>query len=81
VPASASSLQQARGLARHDLVRFKDGQIVRGWDSWNLGALLKQLGARTPNVRKVSAVGPPAEARGGNVDGAVVRREMLDGTR
>ena len=26
-------------------LEFKDGQIVRGWDSWNLGGLLQSLGA------------------------------------
>ena len=26
-------------------LEFKDGRIVRGWDSWNLDGLLKQCGA------------------------------------
>lgn len=26
-------------------LEFRDGQIVRGWDSWNLGGLLQSLGA------------------------------------
>lgn len=26
-------------------LEFKDGRIIRGWDSWNLGGLLRQLGA------------------------------------
>jgi len=26
-------------------LELKDGQIVRGWDSWNLGSLLNELGA------------------------------------
>lgn len=32
----------ARGLT---WLEFRDGQIVKGWDSWNLGAVLMQLNA------------------------------------
>ena len=39
----ASNRQVAfRGLT---WLEFKDGRIIRGWDSWNLGGLLKQCGA------------------------------------
>jgi steroid delta-isomerase-like uncharacterized protein len=40
--APTQQKMSARGLT---WLEFRDGRIVKGWDSWNLGALLMQLNA------------------------------------
>ena len=47
VPATQKSVS-FRGMS---WVEIQNGQIVRGWDSWNLGALLQSLGAGPADVR------------------------------
>lgn len=39
IPASGRSVE-FRGM---NWIKFKDGQIIEGWDSWNLGGLLQSL--------------------------------------
>jgi hypothetical protein len=48
VPASGSPLR-VRGMTWH---RFEDGRLAEGWDSWNLGAVLRQItdAGRAPNA-------------------------------
>ena len=33
---------RVRGMTWH---RFRDGRLVEGWDSWNVGGLVQQLAA------------------------------------
>jgi predicted ester cyclase/predicted enzyme related to lactoylglutathione lyase len=40
-------------------MRFRDGKLVEGWDTWNQGALFQQLrGATAPRGARLTAVAP-----------------------
>ncbi|HYT87609.1 MAG TPA: hypothetical protein VEL76_02715 [Gemmataceae bacterium] len=36
----ARTAVSCRGMSRH---RFRDGRLVEGWDSWNVGGLVRHL--------------------------------------
>jgi predicted ester cyclase len=41
-PKATGRRVEFRGIS---WMRFDDGRVVEGWDSWNLGKLLSEMGA------------------------------------